>query len=202
MSKTRVGVIAAALAGIFLCACGQQTSEVSKNAAPANNAAANATAAKVDPKVVEAIKEMLTAHDNALNDHNVDGVMATFSTDPKVVLLGTGKGERFVGTEAIKNAYTEIVKGYDKGSFVPGCQWKEGGVDDSGKMAWFAATCDAKDTVKGAPREYTLNVSASAVKEAAGWRFIMMHMSNVTDPGPPPADAKNPPPANAANKNN
>jgi hypothetical protein len=102
--------------------------------------------------------------------------------------LGTGAGERFVGTEAIKNAYTEIVKDYDKGSFVPNCDWKEGGADPAGTMAWLAATCNATDTKKGAKREYVLNVTAAVVKESGGWRFIMLHMSN--DTGAPPPEEK------------
>lgn len=180
-------VLAAILAGAFILSCQTPPTEV-KNSANANSTNANKG---VDLKAVEEAKALLMAHDKALNDQNIDGVMATFSTDPKVVLLGTGAGERFVGPEAIKNAYTEILKDYDKGTFEPGCAWKEGGMDEGGKMAWFAATCDAKDSKNGVKREYVLNVSATAVKQEAGWKFIVLHMSNATLGGPPP-DANKP----------
>jgi len=187
MSVKRLSLLAAVLAGSFILACQTPPAEV-KNSTNANSTAANKV---VDLKAVEEAKALLMAHDKALNDQNIDGVMATFSTDPKVLLLGTGAGERFLGAEAIKSAYTEILKDYDKGTFEPGCAWKEGGMDEGGKMAWFAATCDAKDSKNGVKREYVLNVSATAVKQEAGWKFMMLHMSNATLGGPPP-DAKKP----------
>lgn len=187
MLVKRLSLVVAVLAGSFILGCQTPPTEV-KNSANANSSAANKG---VDLKAVEEAKALLMAHDKALNDQNIDGVMATFSTDPKVVLLGTGAGERFLGPEAIKNAYTEILKDYDKGTFEPGCAWKEGGMDEGGKMAWFAATCNAKDSKNGVKREYVLNVSATAVKQEAGWKFILLHMSNATLGGPPP-EAKKP----------
>lgn len=187
MLVKRLSLVLAMLAGLFISACQTPATEV-KNSANANSASGRNT---TDPKAVEEAKALLIAHDKALNDQNIEGVMASFSTDPKVVLLGTGAGERFLGTEAIKSAYTEILKDYDKGTFEPGCAWKEGGMDEGGKMAWFAATCDSKDSKNGVKREYVLNVSATAVKQEAGWKFIMLHMSNATAAGPPP-EAKKP----------
>ena len=187
MWNVKLTVAVTLLAGLMLCGCQSQVPEAK---AGSNKAEAPSTAAeKPDPKVVDQIKDTLAAHDKALNEQDVNGVLATFSTDPKVVLLGTGAGERFIGTEAIKNAYTEIVKDYDKGSFVPNCDWKDGGADPAGTMAWLAATCNATDTKKGAKREYVLNVTAAVVKESGGWRFVMLHMSNATG-APPPEDKK------------
>lgn len=185
MLKKRLMVAATVLAGLFVFGCQNQAPE-NKNASNTN---ANASTAKtVDPKAVDEVKEMLTTHDKALNDQNLDALMATFSADPKVVLLGTGEGERFVGTESIKNAYTEIFKDYDKGTLVTNCDWKTGGADEVLKMAWLAATCKAADSMKGVKREYVLNVTATVVKQDTGWRFISLHMSNAT--GGPPPDAK------------
>jgi ketosteroid isomerase-like protein len=186
MQKKKLKIVAIVLAGLFVFGCQSAQQPEGKNSANTNTSGTNKA---IDPKAVEEAKALLVAHDKALNDQSLDGVMATFSTDPKVVLLGSGAGERFLGTEAIKSAYTEILKDYDKGTFEPGCAWKEGGMDEAGKMAWFAATCDAKDSKNGAKREYVLNVSATAVKQADGWKFIMLHMSNATNAGPPP-DAK------------
>lgn len=187
MLTKRLGVGVAILAGLFLAGCQTPTTEV-KNTSNSNTSVANTN--KVDTKMVEEVQAMLAAHDKALNDQDVAGVMATFSTDPKTVLLGTGAGERFVGQEAIKNAYTEIVKDYDKGTFEPNCEWKEGGADEAGKMAWLAATCNAKDSKKGVKREYVLNVTGTVIKEPAGWRFISLHMSNAPGGAPPPDATK------------
>lgn len=185
MWNVKLSVAVTLLSGLILVGCQSQQPEAKS---PSNKAAdaPNTAAEKSDPKVVEEIRATLVAHDKALNDQSVDGVMATFSTDPKVVLLGTGEGERFVGTEAIRSAYTEIVKDYDKGTFVPNCEWKEGGKDEAGTMAWLAATCNASDMKNNVKREYVLNVSGAVVKESGGWRFIMLHMSNATGAAPPP----------------
>ena len=185
MLKTKLMVGATVLIGLCLFGCQNQAPEV-KNTANANTNAA----AKADPKAVEEVKGMLATHDKALNDQNLDAVMSTFSADPKVVVLGTGEGERFVGTEAIRNAYAEIFKDYEKGTLVTNCDWKTGDMDASGTLAWAAATCKASDSMKGVKRDYVLNVSSALVKQDAGWRFIMLHMSNAT--GGPPPNAKKP----------
>ncbi len=187
MLMKRFGIGIALFAGLFLAAC-QTPTGVEKNTPVSNTAVTNTS--KLDPKVVEGVQAMLVAHDKALNDQDVNGVVATFSSDPKTVLLGSGAGERFLGQEAIRNAYTEIVKDYDKGTFEPNCEWKEGGVDAAGQMAWIAATCNASDSKKGVKREYVLNVSGTVVKEPAGWRFVVLHMSNAPGGAPPPQEVK------------
>lgn len=186
--RKRLTCVSLALAGLILGACQTQPAQQGNSNATTNSAAT--TASKADPKVVEEVKEMLAKHDKALNDQNLDAVMATFSNDPKTVVLGTGQGERFVGQDAIRQAYTEIFKDYDKGTLETNCDWKEGGADDDGKMAWLAATCQAKDAQKGVKREYVLNVSAAVVKQDTGWRFVMLHMSNQTSNAPPPPASK------------
>ncbi|MDX6711581.1 MAG: hypothetical protein QOH96_2597, partial [Blastocatellia bacterium] len=50
-------------------------------------------------------KELLAKHDKAHNDQKLEAVLATFSTNPKTVVLCTGQGERFVGQDAIREAY-------------------------------------------------------------------------------------------------
>lgn len=156
------------------------------NRGAGESAAQNATSSpgsKVDRQVVvDEIREVLAQHDKALNEKNIDALMATYSSDPNTVLLGTGAGERWVGPEQIKTAYTQIFKDYDPGTLEVNCDWKTGGADDAGTVAWLAATCPAKDSAKGKPREYTLNVSGAVKKEAGKWRFVMLHMSNAVEP--------------------
>jgi len=82
-----------------------------------------------------------------------------------------------VGADEIRKAYTEIFKDYDTGTVEPSCDWKTG--QYLGDMAWMAATCQLKDSLKGKKREYHLNISAAAVKQDGKWRFTMLHMSNV-----------------------
>jgi uncharacterized protein (TIGR02246 family) len=173
-----------------LCACQSSPAagEPVANAAPTPAPAAAAANAPADPKVVEEIRAVLAKHDKALGDKNLDAVLETFAPAPNTVVLGTSPAERWVGAQEIKAAYTEIFKDYDPGTMKVDCEWKNGNSD--GTMAWLAATCNAKDSLKGKAREYPLNVSAAMVKQDGQWRFTMLHMSNPTAPSPPQQSAK------------
>ena len=71
------------------------------------------------------ITELLKAHDEALNQHHLDALLALYAPSPKTVMLGTGPGEKFQGAEelkaAIKDAKTTalLVKRNDTRIFVP-----------------------------------------------------------------------------------
>lgn len=187
MMKKMYLVAGLVLLGLLLSAC--QKDETTSNANTSGPAAAptDKPAGKADPKAIEDVKAVIQKHDKALNDKNLDAVLATFSSDPKTVVLGTGEGERYVGQQAIRDAYTEIVKDYDAGTLATNCDWKSGGIDDAGTTAWVAATCSAEDSLKNVKRKYVLNVSGALKKEGNDWHFVMLHMSNVTNPGPPTA---------------
>jgi ketosteroid isomerase-like protein len=182
------------LVGLLLSAC--QKDETTANA-NSNASAAATPAATADPTAIEDVKAVLKRHDRALNDKNLDALVATFSSDPKTVMLGTGEGERYVGQQTIREAYTEIMKDYDPGTLVANCDWKTGGIDDAGTTAWLGATCSCEDSLKGVKRNYVLNVSGALEKEGSEWHFVMLHMSNVTKPTPPgaPSNAKSTPAA-------
>ena len=151
--------------------------------AGATTANSNAAArTEVKKPTVDEIREVLAAHDKALNDKNLDAIMATFSSDPTTVVLGTGTEERWMGPQEIRAAYTEIIKDYDPGTFDAKCDWKTGGSNDSADMAWLAASCDCKDSLKGKARAYKLNVSGTLSKQDNKWRFVSLHMSNAFEP--------------------
>jgi ketosteroid isomerase-like protein len=155
-------------------ASGNTTASVNTASAPTNRTAAKPT--------VDEIRETLAVHDKALSDKNLDALMGTFSTDAKTVVLGTGIEERWIGPQEIRAAYTEMFKDYDPGTLQTNCDWKTGGSDDTGTMAWLAAACDAKDSLQGKTREYKLNVSGTVEKQDGKWRFVVLHMSNAFQP--------------------
>ena len=183
----RILACAVATFVMTLCAC-QSPSTANQTAPGAEPKPAPSTAAAPDPKAVDEIKVVLEKHDQSLGEKNLDGVLGTFATAPNTVVLGTGPAERWVGAQEIRAAYTEIFKDYDPGSMKVDCEWKTGNSD--GTMAWLAATCVAKDSLKGKAREYPLNVSAAMVKQDGQWRFTMLHMSNPSAPPPPQQSAK------------
>lgn len=179
--KVRVAILllAASLA-VLVVACQPSGTNREAETAATNNAKPTAT---VDQKVVvEEVRAVLQQHDKALSEKNLDALMATFSTDPKTVVLGTGAEERWQGQQEIRAAYTEMFKDYDPNTLQTNCDWKTGGADVNGTMAWLAASCSAKDSLAGKPRDYKLNVSAGVEKQDGKWRFTMLHMSNAFTP--------------------
>jgi uncharacterized protein (TIGR02246 family) len=163
------------------CQTGGTNREGGDTATAANSA--NTSTAKAAKPTADEIRAVLAAHDKALNDKNLDALMETFSTDPTTAVLGTGTEERWMGPQEIRAAYTEMFKDYDPGTLTTNCaDWKTAGADDAGAMAWMAATCSAKDSLKGKVREYKLNVSATVAKQNGQWRFVVLHMSNAFQP--------------------
>jgi uncharacterized protein (TIGR02246 family) len=128
------------------------------------------------------VAELLKKHDEALNQHNLEGVLALYSPSPKAVVLGTGPGEKYQGKAEIKTAYTEIFKDFDKGTLTHSCYWKDGG--GSGSVVWLAAMCKFTDAKGERKRDYELNVSAVTEKQGGKWQFVLMHYSNVVGSTP------------------
>jgi uncharacterized protein (TIGR02246 family) len=145
------------------------------SSAPVTLAQARGSGARAD------IAEMLRQHDEALNQHDLDRVLALFSPDPKTVMIGSGPGEKFLGKAEIKAAYTEIFKDFDKGTLTHNCYWKDGRL--SGNVAWGAFMCKFSDSKAAKKREYELNVSIVAQRQGARWQFVMLHYSGLVGSG-------------------
>jgi ketosteroid isomerase-like protein len=129
------------------------------------------------------IAELLNKHDEAMNQQNLDGVVALYSSDPKTMMIGTGPGEKFQGSAEIRAAYTEMFKDYDKGTLTHNCYWKDGRV--SGNVAWGGFMCKFSDSKGKKKREYELNVTAVAENQGGKWQFVMLHYSNIVGSGTP-----------------
>ena len=177
--------LVASLAILMACQAGGTNSaaDATSNANTNTNAAKPATAAAAESKAAaDEIRTLLQQHDKALGEKNIDNLMATFSTDPNTVVLGTGTEEKWVGPAEIKTAYSEMFKDYDQGTMQCSCDWHTGGADEGRTMAWLAATCPCKDSMGGKTREYKLNVTATVEKQNGQWRFVSLHMSNAFMP--------------------
>ena len=124
------------------------------------------------------IAGLLQQHDDALNQHDLDAVMNVFAPSANTVVLGTGPGERWLGKDEIRAAYTEIFKDFDKGTSTRACDWKTGEV--VGATAWIASMCKFSDSKGGQKREYELNVSGVLRKISGKWYFQSLHYSNLT----------------------
>jgi ketosteroid isomerase-like protein len=177
----KMSCLAVAIISVMMACQGNNASN-ENSPGNANSSANNAANTGNKKATVDEIKEVLVQHDKALNEKNLDNLMATFSTDPNTVVLGTGAEEKWVGPQEIRAAYTEIIKDYDPGTLQSTCDWKTGGSDDTGTMAWLAAICSTRDSLEGKAREYKLNVTATLQKQDGKWHFVSLHMSNAFEP--------------------
>src|SRR5262245_57623782 len=128
------------------------------------------------------VAELLKKHDEALNQHNLAGLLALYASSPKTGLLGTYEREKDDAKEQTKAAHTEIFKDLDKGTMTHSWYWKEGG--GSGNMVWGAAMCKLSDAKGEKKREYELNVSTVMQKQGGKWQLVLLHYSNVVGNAP------------------
>ncbi|HEY5778185.1 MAG TPA: nuclear transport factor 2 family protein, partial [Terrimicrobiaceae bacterium] len=132
-------------------------------------------AAKANPEV-EKIQALLKAHDEAMTNHNLDGVMKCLTE--KAAIMGTGPGEVWVGPEEIKVAYEHFFEGFDKGQQVFQYQFKIGGV--GADMGWLMASGNVTGKKDGKDIAFPLNISMTVAKESGDWRIASMHFSTLT----------------------
>jgi uncharacterized protein (TIGR02246 family) len=129
-------------------------------------------------KVEAEIIAVLGKHDQAMTQKDIDAVMALYAPGTKTVMMGTGPGEKWVGTDEIKDAYAHFLQDYDKGTPTHDCYWKS--VASEGDVAWLTAMCKTTDSLKGKKREFGLNVSAVFARQDGKWQIRLMHFSNLT----------------------
>ena len=130
---------------------------------------------------VTQLAALLQKHDDALNQHDLDGIMSVFAPSEKTVVLGTGPGEKWQGKNEIRSAYTEIFKDFDKGTSKRECSWRTGEIE--GSTAWIASMCTFSDSKGDQKRAYDLNVTGVLRKVSGKWYFQSLHFSNLTSGG-------------------
>jgi ketosteroid isomerase-like protein len=138
--------------------------------------AARAEEAKEENPEVEKIRALLKAHDEALTNHDLKGVMACLTE--KAAIMGSGPGEIWVGPDEIKVAYEHFFEGFDKGEQKFEYQFKIGGV--TADMGWLMASGNVVGKKEGKDVSFPLNLSLTVAKESGDWRITAMHFSTLT----------------------
>src|SRR5688572_7879855 len=122
---------------------------------------------KADNPQLEAIRALLKAHDEAMTNHDLKGVMATLSE--KAAIMGTGPGEMWIGPEEIKDAYEHFFQGYDKGQQEFEYKNKDGGLGTD--MGWLMASGNIKAKKGGKAVAFPINVSLTVTKTGDQWKI-------------------------------
>jgi uncharacterized protein (TIGR02246 family) len=148
----------------------------------ASTAALGATAVAADAKSkgpeLDAIRALLKAHDDAMTNHDLKGVMATLAE--KASIMGSGPGEMWTGPAEIKDAYQHFFQGFDKGQQDFQYKTKIGGLGSD--MGWLMASGTIKAKKDGKAYAFPINISLTVAKAGGRWKIASMHFSTLTGP--------------------
>jgi len=162
----------------------RRTSIVTGLSAATSFAAVSAVAQEKETKTanpeLEKIRALLKAHDDAMTNHNVEGVLAALA--PKAVVMGTGPGEIWSGPEELKDAYTHFFADFDKGQQDFTYHVRMGEL--SAEMGWLFASGEVRGKKAGKEFAFPLNVSLTVSKATGEWKIAALHFSTLaTDAG-------------------
>lgn len=132
------------------------------------------------PDPATEVRELFAAHEQALNHHDLKGLMALYAPGDETVVMGTTPPERWVGEAQIADAYGHFFEDFDAGTITRDCPWMQPGI--SGDVGWISANCEYQDSLKGETRRFALNVSAVLQRLDGAWKLRTMHFSNPTAP--------------------
>ncbi len=146
-------------------------------AAAAVSPVARAEEGTTNPEL-EKVKALLKAHDEAMTNHDLAGVMACLTDNDNAAIMGTGPGEMWTGPQEIKVAYEHFFEGYDKGEQDFEYHFKVGGLGVD--MGWLMASGNIIGKKNGKEFTYPLNVSLTVTKKDGKWMIASMHFSTLT----------------------
>jgi ketosteroid isomerase-like protein len=125
---------------------------------------------------LEQIRALLRAHDEALTNHDVNGIMACLTE--KAAIMGTGPGEIWSGPDEIKVAYEHFFEGFDTGEQKFEYQFRIGGLTSD--MGWMMTAGNIEGKKGGKEFAFPLNLSLTVAKKEGNWLVAAMHFSTLT----------------------
>ena len=129
-----------------------------------------------DPEL-EPIRALLKAYDTAFTNHDLNGVMATFSD--KAAMMGSGPGEVWSGADEIKAAHQKLFEGFDAKQQTFDYEFNIGQVMSD--TAWMLTSGNVTGKKGGEEFTFPVNISLTATKQGGKWLIAAMHFSSVTD---------------------
>ena len=124
------------------------------------------------------ISALLKAHDDALNKHDIDGVMSIFASSPNTVVMGTGPGEVAGGGAKSKQRtrrFSRIDRVRSRATSLR--------AENHRRLRLADLDMQASDSKGGKKREYELNVSGVMRRIGGKWYIQQLHYSNLTGSG-------------------
>jgi len=137
---------------------------------------ADAQASQAANPELEQIRALLGAHDEALANHDLKGILACLTE--KAAIMGTGPGEIWSGPDEIKVAYEHFFEGFDKGEQKFEYQFRIGGL--TSEMGWLMTAGNVNGKKDGKECAFPLNLSLTVEKKDGKWLIAAMHFSTLT----------------------
>lgn len=131
---------------------------------------------KAENPELENVRALLKAHDEAMKNQDLAGIIALMAE--KSAVMGTGPGEIWSGHEEIKTAYEHFFQGFDKGEQGFEYQFKIGNLGTD--MGWLMASGNIKGKKEGKEFEFPINLSLTVSKASGKWLIASMHFSTFT----------------------
>jgi len=130
-------------------------------------------AADASPETKAELKAFLKQYRKAFNAKDVDAVVAMYA--PDAVLMGTGPGELYEGSDAIRMAHIEFFKSFDKEEYA--IDWIKTGA--KADIAWIAASVKFTSHLKDKKAEFLIHSTSVLEKRDDKWLFVVRHISNL-----------------------
>jgi len=141
-----------------------------------NKPAGGAPEGKGSKWSIDALKELHDSYFKAFSAHDVDGVLALFA--PNAIILGTGPGEIWGGSEEIGEAHRHFFEAFDAGKQEAEVLFRSGNI--MGGMAWVTSVSKVRFTKETGVTEFGLNKLVVFERTGGKWLIRAMHFSNLT----------------------
>jgi uncharacterized protein (TIGR02246 family) len=137
--------------------------------------AAAESAQEANPEL-EQVRALLQAHDDAFTNHDMEGVLASYTE--KAAIMGSGPGEIWSGPDEMKAAYEHFFEIFDKGEQKFEYQFRIGKL--ASDMGWMMTAGNVNGKKEGKEFSFPLNLSLTVEKNEGKWLIAAMHFSTLT----------------------
>jgi len=125
-------------------------------------------------RIKKEIERLMNAFNTSYQKKDAEGIMALYARDPDIVMLGAGKGEHFIGSTAIQEAYQREFSEFTE---ITSFEQKILSLHISGGMATLAAERSLAGFKGGEDVSIAGGFSAVLKEDNGSWIFVQTHFS-------------------------
>ena len=131
-------------------------------------------AAPRNARIKKEIQTHITAYNVLYQKKDVKGIMALYSNDPDIIMIGAGKGQHFIGYAAIQEAYQRELSAFGE---ITSVECKTLSLLIEGDIVTLAAE-RYLTAMKGSERVNVASGFTAVLRNISGsWFFLQTHFS-------------------------